>query len=183
MQYYIAIVAPPDINEKVLEWKGYMKEQFGCQVALKSPAHITLVAPFHMPQEKEAALTDHLQQFSSGEQPFTIQLQHFSAFRPRVIFVAVEENPLLSALKSRLDNFLLQLPDYSFKKEERPFHPHITIANRDLDKKDFPRAWEYFRSMQFATSFEAEAITLLRHNTIKWEIAAQFPFEGIAGPQ
>ncbi len=98
MQYYIAIVAPPVVNEKVLEWKKYMQQQFGCKVALKSPAHITLVAPFHMLPEKEAALTAHLQQFSSGETSFTIQLRHFNAFRPRIIFVAVTQNPLLLAL-------------------------------------------------------------------------------------
>jgi len=176
MQYYIAIVAPPVVNEKVLEWKKYMQQQFGCKVALKSPAHITLVAPFHMLPEKEAALTAHLQQFSSGETSFTIQLRHFNAFRPRIIFVAVTQNPLLLALKERLDNFLLQLTDYAFKKEERPFHPHVTIANRDLDKKDFPRAWEHFRSMQYKTSFQADAISLLRHNKVHWEIAAKFPF-------
>ncbi len=51
--YFVALVAPPDINADVLKWKNFFKEKFGCTVALKSPAHITLIPPFWMKEESE----------------------------------------------------------------------------------------------------------------------------------
>ena len=87
MLHFIAIVAPPAIDEQVLVWKKYMEQEYGCKVALRSPAHITLVPPFNMPSEKEKMLGQHLALFSSGEKSFSIQLRDFDSFAPKVIFV------------------------------------------------------------------------------------------------
>ncbi|MGZ3924768.1 MAG: hypothetical protein ACXVBJ_13435, partial [Flavisolibacter sp.] len=54
--YFIAIVLPPRLNEKVLKYKTMMLEKYNCKVGLKSPAHITLVPPFWMEEEKEGRL-------------------------------------------------------------------------------------------------------------------------------
>jgi 2'-5' RNA ligase len=69
----------------------------------------------------------------------------------------------------------MSLKNFSFKKEQRAFHPHITIANRDLAKSDFRKAWEYFNGLEFQKQFTTSAISLLRHNNKEWEIAASFP--------
>ena len=87
----------------------------------------------------------------------------------------MQPGPPLLQIKHRLDEYLLPLKDFSFKKEQRPFHPHITIANRDLAKKDFKKAWEYFAGLRYDTEFQADSISLLRHNNKEWEIAASFP--------
>lgn len=174
MLYFIAIVAPGHINEQVLIWKKYMEAQYGCKVALRSPAHITLVPPFNMPPEKEAVLGQHLSLFCKEEKSFPIQLHHFDSFAPKVIFVHVQPDEPLFHLKHRLDAYLIPLKDFHFKKEQRPFHPHITIANRDLAKKDFRKAWEYFSGLKYSAQFKAESISLLRHNNKEWEIARSF---------
>ena len=46
--YFIALVAPEEINTPILKWKTWFRDNFGCTVALKSPAHITLIPPFRM---------------------------------------------------------------------------------------------------------------------------------------
>ena len=46
--YFIALVASDEINQQVLKWKLMMKEKYKCEVALKSPAHITLIPPVWM---------------------------------------------------------------------------------------------------------------------------------------
>ena len=175
MLYFIAIVAPAEINDPVLVWKKYMEEQYGCTVALRSPAHITLVPPFTMKEDRENELGEYLQQFSSAEKSFTINLKDFDNFKPRVIFLHVEPGEALLQLKERLELYLLSLEKFPVKKEERPFHPHITIANRDLNKKDFPKAWAYFQSLSFSATFTADSIYLLKHNNKEWEMAARFP--------
>ena len=123
MLYFIAIVAPGHINEQVSIWKKYMEQQYGCKVALRSSAHITLVPPFNMSSEKEAALSEQLSLFCRGEKSFSIQLHHFDSFAPKVIFVHVQPGPPLLQIKRRLDEYLLPLKDFSFKKRTTPLPP------------------------------------------------------------
>ena len=177
MLYFIAIVAPAHIDGQVMVWKKHMLEHYSCKVALKSPAHITLVPPFKMSVEKEKELGEHLQTFSSKEKSFTIRIKDFDRFAPKVIFLHTEPDEPLLLLKQRLEEYLLQFKNFPFKKEERPFHPHITIANRDLRKSDFHKAWTYFEKQQFESSFAANSISLLKHNNTNWEIASNFPLQ------
>jgi 2'-5' RNA ligase len=174
MLYFIAIVIPEDINIKVLQWKHYMLDNFQCKVALKSPAHITLISPFQLPDNLQAEMQAILPAFAAQQQGFPIQLKNFAAFKPRVIYVDVLPNPPLNELKTALETTLLQTNRFSIKKEERPFHPHVTIANRDLRKEDFRQAWQHFQQINYEASFMARAIALLRHNGQVWEIAHSF---------
>jgi 2'-5' RNA ligase len=175
MLYFIAIVAPDDINQQVLQWKYYMRDHFQCKVALKSPAHITLIAPFEMPGHLQAELQELLLPFAARQPGFPIQLKNFAAFTPRVIYVDVLPGEPLNELRTALETTLLQSNRFPVKKEERPFHPHVTIANRDLRAKDFPLAWQHFQQINYETSFMANAIALLRYNGQVWEIAHSFP--------
>jgi 2'-5' RNA ligase len=174
--HFIAIVMPDHINRQVLEWKHYMLQQFNCKVALKSPAHITLIPPFQMPDAGRNDLTDILNRFAQQQNNFSIHIKDFAAFKPRVIYVGVQPNAALQQLKINAENELLQANRFRIKKEERPFHPHITIANRDLKKEHFRDAWQYFQQLSYETTFIAGNISLLRHNEDHmWEVAAILP--------
>ena len=175
MLHFIAIVAPEEINQQVLQWKHYMRDHFQCKVALKSPAHITLIAPFELPDHLEAELQELLLPFAARQHGFPIQLKNFAAFKPRVIYAGVLPSEPLNELKTTLETTLLQSNRFPIKKEERPFHPHVTIANRDLRKEDFPLAWQHFQQINYEASFMASAIALLRNNGQVWEIAHSFP--------
>jgi 2'-5' RNA ligase len=174
MLYFIAIVAPEPINQQVQEWKQYMLQHFNCRVALKSPAHITLIPPFDMPGTMHHELEEALLAFAQEQPSFSIQLKNFAAFKPRVIYVHVQPNTHLSDLQARLEAYLLHI-SFPVKKEDRTFHPHVTIANRDLQKDDFPLAWQYFQQVSYEVAFTANAISLLRHNGQIWEVANSFP--------
>jgi 2'-5' RNA ligase len=178
MLYFVAILTPDDINRQALEWKNYMLQQFNCKVALKSPAHITLIPPFHMPDSDQSDMADILNRVALQHNPFSIQLKNFAAFKPRVIYIDVQPNPLLNELKAKTEEALLQANRFKIKKEERPFHPHITIANRDLEKEDFQQAWQHFQPISYETSFTADAISLLQNNDRKWNVTASFKLGG-----
>lgn len=175
--YFIAVAAPSVVNEKVLEWKHYMRDHFGCTVALRSPAHITLIAPFWMNEELEQQLINDVENFAKEQSPLDIALKNFDAFKPRVIFVHVEENKMLAELKSSLEQFLLSKNKYPVKKETRPFHAHLTIANRDLRKKDFAPAFEHFTNMEYEAAFDVRELALLKHNGVQWIIAHTWPLQ------
>jgi 2'-5' RNA ligase len=165
--YLLAIVPPQEIDSKVSSWKEYMLNRYSCRVALKSPAHITLIPPFHLADEKVEALKDLLEAFAKKSVAFNLELKNFSAFPPRVIFVHVLPDERLEAMKKALERELI-IHGYAIKQEQRPFHPHVTIANRDLSRQDFPEAWQYFQNLQYEAGFKVEAITLLKHNGQTW---------------
>jgi 2'-5' RNA ligase len=165
--YLLAVLPPEAINIQVSEWKTFMLDHYGCRVAMKSPAHITLIPPFNLADERVENLKEVLETFASAYRAFDLELRNFAAFPPRVIYVDVIPDRMLEALKKHLEDALL-IQKYPIKKEERGFHPHVTIANRDLKKQDFPQAWDHFKSMQYNQRFTVEAITLLKHNGQRW---------------
>lgn len=168
--YFIALIAPPGINEDVLKWKKFFKETFQCTVALKSPAHITLIPPFWMKEELEVELINSITKFSSDITRFTISLKNFAAFKPRVIYTDVMPNKKLIALHTSLNEFILKQNKFPIRKEDRSFHPHVTLATRDLYKKAFIKAWEIFSEKKYEANWLVNGISLLRHNKKNWDV-------------
>jgi len=168
--YFIALVAPEEINQQVLKWKNFFKEHYRCIVALKSPAHITLIPPFWMNDELEDDLINSINEFSTTKNKFELGLKDFAAFKPRVIYTDVVKNERLSELHRSLDEFICKQNKYPVKKEERPFHPHVTLATRDLYKKAFTEAWEIFSTKKYEASWLVNGISLLRHNKKNWDV-------------
>lgn len=170
--YYVAIICPEKIDEKVFQFKEWMRKQFGCMVALKSQGHITLIPPFWMDEGREEELIQTLQQFSSNDTP-EIQLNGFSHFSDRVLFIHVNENKQLSQLKEQTETHFLQSFSGVIKKDERPFNPHVTIANRDVSPSTFIKAWAHFSKEKFEGSFVVDAISVLKLNSGKWNVIAE----------
>jgi len=177
--YFLALVAPDNINQQILKWKLWMKENYQCEVALKSPAHITMVPPFRMNQESEDDLIQSINEFSKTQTNFSIQLNGFSNFKTRVIFVDVVQNEKLSDLNNSLLHFLSTADKFPLIKDVMAFHPHIAIATRDLHKKLFFEAWKYFKEKKYNAEWNAESISLLRHNKRNWDVINTSQFKMI----
>jgi 2'-5' RNA ligase len=173
---FIGIVAPEDISNQVMEWKNYMLQHFGCRVALRSPAHITLVPPFSLNKEVEAKLETDIREFSSAREQFSIVLSNFSSFPPRVIFVDVEPSVHLTNLQKNIEAYVID-KKYPVKQSTRPFHPHITIANRDLREKDYHKAFSHLRTIPFNAVFTATHIDVLKSKPEGWVIASRAPMQ------
>jgi 2'-5' RNA ligase len=147
-----------------------MFDKYGSKVGLKSPAHITLIPPFWMEGDKERSLISDIDSINSRHQPFRISTNNFSAFKPRTIFIDVQPNEQLSSLKKTGDDFFKSNTFYKLKVDTRPFHPHITIATRDLHKKDFYEAWPFFQKETFKEEWITNGVSLLRHNKRNWDV-------------
>ena len=168
--YFIAIVAPEEINREVLKWKNYFKDHFECTVALKSPAHITLIPPFWMKENLEDDLVNSIRDFSISKNKFEITLKDFAAFKPKVIFVDVVKNEQLNGLYDSFGDYIFSENKFPAKKEDRPFHPHVTLAARDLYKKAFQEAWQIFSQRRYKALWNVNGISLLRHNKKNWDV-------------
>jgi 2'-5' RNA ligase len=174
--YFIALVAPDEINKQVLKWKQLMFDRFNCSVALRSPAHITLIPPFWMNPELEAELQESIRSFAELQNVFEIELQNFSFFKPSVIFVEVIKNDKLQQLHENLTSYLID-KNFNIKKDERPFHPHVTIAARDVQKKVFYEVREIFKDKKYYAHWQADCISILRHNKKNWDVIAASQFQ------
>lgn len=176
--YFIAIVPPEPVLCEILEFKNHMAKTYGAKAALRSPAHITLHMPFKWKETKEDFLIKSLIFFSSSQHSFELTLQGFGCFKPRVIFINSKENDLLNSLQLRLRTLAKkELNLFNSNYRSHPFHPHITIAFRDLKKELFIPAWEEFKSKIYQVSFMVNAICLLKHNGKRWDICHRIPFK------
>lgn len=170
--YFIAVVCPPELDKKLLGYKLWMKEKFGCVVALKSPAHVTLVPPFWLNEEKEKELLAVFRNFSSDMAEIVIELNGFSYFGKRVLFANVVVNPALEELQQQVESYFVESFPAQIRNDERPFHPHITIATRDMKPSAFEKALEVFSNKELVESFSVKNIYILKLSSGRWEVIA-----------
>ena len=170
-RYFVAVVPPEPLRAEITGMKLYFKEKYYASKALNSPPHITLHMPFKWKEERENEIVNVLSLFCEGIHPFGIKLAGFGAFEPRVIFVQLLENPELSKLQKKLGRSMrLGLNLFNADYKDRGFHPHLTLAFRDLKKQQFAAAWEEFQNKNYEVRFDVTSICLLKHNGHTWDI-------------
>jgi 2'-5' RNA ligase len=175
--YFVAIVPPSPIYEETLEHKAYFKAKYNSKASLNSPPHITLHMPFRWNEQHEQELASHLKSFADQNPPVTIQLKDFSSFPPRVIFINVVITPELESLQKNLQRyFKRQLNIFNANYKELPFHPHLTLAFRDLKKPNYQKAWDEFVTKNYQATFLANTLALLKHSGSVWEVHKEFTF-------
>ena len=175
--YFIAIVPPEPIKSEVFGLKERCAAEYNTRAALRSPPHITLHMPFKLNSDKVLFLQEKLNQRLNDFSVFKVALEDFGSFPPRVIFVRVNESSSLTELhgitKEVMRNeFHILSQDYKDGK----FHPHMTIAFRDLRKSEYYRAWDKFKEEKYSSEFKCEEINLLEHNGKYWEIKSSIIF-------
>jgi 2'-5' RNA ligase len=173
--YFVAIVPPSPIYEEAFEQKVYFKTKYNSKASLNSPPHITLHMPFKWVEKNEDEIVSHLTTFAHENASVTIKLNGFSSFPPRVIFINVEITAELERLQKNLTRyFKRQMNLFNANYKELPFHPHLTLAFRDLKKPNYQKAWEEFVSKNYQATFLASKIALLKHSGSVWEVFQEF---------
>jgi 2'-5' RNA ligase len=176
-RYFIALLPPPEIATELETHKIYCAEKFNSKASLRSPAHLTLIMPFLWKEKKESMLTEKLSAFCASENPFAVTLENFASFTPRVIYAQVLADEALLGFQQRLARYVKQTfyllhPN----RYDLPWHPHITIAFRDLKKEVFPLAHTHFQKQKLNCSWVVKQAVLLKQNNKVWIPHAQFNF-------
>ena len=167
--YFIAIIPPQPIFDETWSLKNYFKDNYQSKASLNSPPHITLHMPFEWKEEKEQLLTEKLNQFVNSQSAGEIKLLNFKAFPPRVIYVDVVMSDWINVLQKELHKFCKrELNLFNANYKEHAFHPHLTLAFRDLKKQQFFKAWTEFSERKYEASFVVNEITLLKHDGKVW---------------
>lgn len=167
--YFIAVIPPQPLYAEALAIKNHFKDQYNSKAALNSPPHITLHMPFKWKESKEAELVSSLEKFSEKQKPFEIRLAGFGAFEPRVIFIDVKKDEALAELQKNLKRFCkTELNLFNADYKEFAYHPHLTLAFRDLKKAEFYKAWEEFKDKKLEATFRVDSFVLLKHDGREW---------------
>jgi len=169
-RYFIAVLPPAEISAQARELQTELSEQYQTKGALRSPPHITLHMPFNWKERKEDELIKTLSGFIAGSRPFPVFLKDYGVFAPRVIYLKVIQASELTKFQHELTRFCrVNLNLLNATPRNLPYHPHLTLAFRDLKKQEFIKAWEVCKARSYEAEFVATSVHLLRHEGIEWK--------------
>ena len=174
-RYFLAIIPPAQIEQRICLLKQKAADKFNAKAALRSPAHITLHMPFIWHEAKEDRLINKLMQ-TTNYPPFYLSLNGFAAFAPRTIYIKNEYTQALTEFQLTLASFCRRELYLFNLTHNRGYNPHTTIAFRDLKKSVFPRAWAFFENQKFQETFKVDGFWLLKHDGKRWHAHKGFKF-------
>lgn len=170
-RYFLAIIPPEPILSEAHQLKNHFKEKYHSKASLNSPPHITLHMPFLWKEKKENILLEKLKDFSLTQSHFELQLKNFKAFPPRVIYIDVVTNSALLLFQKALERFCKrEFQLFNANRLDHAYHPHLTLAFRDLKKEQFALAWDEFKVKPYDQAFAVKEMAVLKHTGTAWEV-------------
>jgi len=173
-KYFIALVPKGKIQEEAARLKEEMHEIFNVKYALKSPAHITIKMPFTYNELKEERLIGKLDRFFDQHVSFELHFKGFDCFGRRVIFVDVKPSQELKCLQEALNKYCKTELKLVSELSDKAFHPHMTIAFKDVKPKNFNVYWKHIQSKKFDALYPVKDVALLKRIEGKWEVIHRF---------
>lgn len=161
--YYIAILPNDKICNEIRGFKEELEKDYGISWALRSPAHITLFPPFHLEEDSLNAVINRLRGFNYCN--FPIELDSFDKFDAKVIYLKVKDHHHFIKVKDRLE---WELSEFNIKSRTHEFHPHMTIAHKDLDERLFEKLWKRFRGEPYYRKFKDWSIKVFEYSPDGW---------------
>jgi len=172
-KYFIAIVPGAELSVKITAFRKNYLTGLNPKDEHKKFPHITLQHTFSRGEEIEDKLHPFLLSLAERSHPFEIKLYGSGHFDRRVIFIGIEENPILVKLHDDLKEILLSEIDFDSKEVSVEYHPHITLEKK-IKGADFNFYWEKIRDIKFEGVFQCDSFSLMRHNGRIWEEAERF---------
>lgn len=175
--YFIAVVPHQQLSERITTLKQDFSRKYNCFAALKSMPHVTLQNPFKRGPEAEVEMHLRLQEFFEKYPAIEIELNGFGCFdnpSNKVVFTAVVKNEKLLNLHKALMHYLQTELKFTPGETGYAYHPHITIANRDLSAENFRKAWPLYKDRPFNGAFKADCVYLFKHDYHRWQVLSRF---------
>ncbi len=130
---FLAVNLSVAVNRRVAEEVERHKANVGAgvKVAWVPPANFHLTLRFLGPVEEELieAIAGRCRMRLAKHAPFELRARGFGVFpvadQPRVLWVGVDGGEPLAKLQRDVEGALVEL---GLPKEERPFHPHLTVG-------------------------------------------------------
>lgn len=168
--YYVALLLDEVSESAIHDFKLYAREKYGCQAALKSPPHITLVPPFHYSSQKSFEVEEAFESWGIQDS-LKIEMRGFSNFGNRTLYVIVKPSDELSELQKCISEKFVNFT----KKNLYHFTPHITIANRDIESHALEALLQHFNTLSFERIASIRSAVLFKHNGKFWDVFKERP--------
>ncbi len=175
-KYFLAIVPPEPVYSKSNGIKEELKRVFNLKYALKSPPHITLKMPFSYNEAKEEYLLSRLSSFLEGQSGFQLRISGISTFGQRVVFQKIAPSDSLIQLQSGIKQFCKRELHLVDELSDRNYHPHLTLAFKDLKPDKFEGVVNLCKELQFDSEFLADRLVLLKRVEGRWKMHGEILF-------
>ena len=166
----IAVLPPDEVSTLVRQQQQHIATLWGPKHALRTPPHITLIPPIAVTETERDVLWKCAERISKKTTSFPLHLDGYSAFKPHVIYIRITESNELNQLYTLWRTELMALMPHVLEKyPDRPYHPHMTLAHRDVTPDQFRKIWAYYAEKEFQASFVVDRFWVLRHTKEGWE--------------
>ncbi len=175
--YFIALLPNAAVSDEITAFRNDFAQNYNSSRALRNMPHITLKAPFKLDASEHKTLLEWFSGIRPNVGQFNVELEDFGSFDNKdnpVIYVKPLLTPQLQALQlSVINAFENNYPETGIHYVERNFHPHMTIAYRDLTPGQYARAMDVYQHKKYRAAFKADRFFLLQHNGEEWKVAAE----------
>jgi 2'-5' RNA ligase len=175
-KYFLALVPPEAILEKVQDIKFLIRDQFGVKYALKSPPHITVKMPFNYNEAKEDRLIEKLKEHLIDRSPFPIRISGVGSFGKRVVYLNIPKSPELVGFQEGIKQYCKRELHLADELSDRNYHPHLTVAFKDIKPIHFPEVFGLVKKLSFETEFVALDLVLLKRINGEWVLFRKIKF-------
>lgn len=170
---FCAVEVPEQVRQRVLQHIERLKDAVPAAKASWSRdanLHLTLKFLGEIPQTSVLDFSNAASRAVAGLAPFSIRLQETRIFpkhgQPRVLWIGVNDlSGKLGELQARLEEESAQA---GFKKDDRPFQPHLTVARLRQ-----PRHARTLAAKHKQMEFEPAEIALSELLVIKSELSGK----------
>lgn len=171
-KYFIAVLPPELISIEIKSYQKEVEKDFAAVHAQKAPPHITVIPPFDCSLEKIKEFSSNLKLYFNNKSTIDIhiKLDNFQRFESRTLFVDVAKNVSFEKLCKELKMLFNQQKIMKQRIEKHYFIPHITLANKDIKKRNFKVAWLDFKNRTYERVFKLEYMSVLELKDGKWEL-------------
>lgn len=132
MRAFIAVDLAPGIKAAVESLVRTLRRKGGEVAWIKPEAmHLTLKFLGDIPEDKAGTVTTLLEGVANGRGPFPLRLKGTGTFPPggrtnaRILWAGIEQAPELMELQEALETGCEKA---GFPREDRAFHPHLTLG-------------------------------------------------------
>lgn len=175
-QYLLAISLPPAIRHEVELLKKNFHRHFDHYQSVASKPRLELCS-FLMSGAREAAVMKQVAAVACRQAPFRLSLKNFESIRSHTIYIELPDTDNLVNVMVDLKREL-HLPPKTCRFVRKAY---LTIAC-GLDQEKFRRATAGFCTQEYAASFVAASMVLLKREAKvksgKYEVVREFDFEG-----
>lgn len=171
----IAIIPPEPAFTEIRNEQEYIARKWGPAHALRTPPHITLIPPISLTSGEAGWLYGMAEALSGMYPPFSISLRNYETFKPRVIFINLMHSPELKDLhETWLEAIRLKMPHVLEKFPDRPFHPHVTLAHKDLVRGQYDQMWRFYSARKYDATFPVNEFCILDYNGEGWSVERRY---------